>query len=344
MVVDIKVVERSYEEYRNPVLLGLLGFIVGTLVSILLGVLSPIGLRGLASAFYDFITSPEYWLISLPYFAPISLSAAGLALAYQARFITIGSEGQMMLGMIIAFGLSYYIFSTYSSYVAIPIILVISALGGLLLGLLIGFLRVYLGANETLTSLMLNYLILSIVNFLVAGPWQSGPFTKTELVPYHLRLSDYLSVLLSIFVIIILDYLYSYTKIGVSLVAIGKSRRAAITYGIPFSYTILLVASLSGAVAGLGGSLYMLSEQYQLQSIEQPLGYGYMGILAAWLAGLRPIATIASSFLLSLFYSFSVSLQLFGLSSSFILAVDSVIVLSVVIATVFSRYKLVVRR
>ena len=334
---------RAPNERKNPLLYGLAGLGVGFLISVLLGALTPVGVGGVARAFYVNLSEPRFWLLSLPYFAPIAASAAGLALAYRAGFITIGSEGQVILGAVAAYGLLYFKLSTAPTVLALTVAVLAAALAGALYGFIVGILRVYLGANETLVSLMLNYIAVALVNYLVAGPWQSGPFTRTEPLPDRFWVSGIAATAIAAIFIALLEALYIYTRLGVAVDSISRARRAAETYGINPGRAILAVALLAGAAAGLGGGLYMVSEQHQLLSLgKQGLGYGYMGILAAWLAGLRPVATIAAGLFITLLYNMFVSLQLQGIPASFVLAFEAVIVLSVLAFSTLARYKVVI--
>lgn len=335
---------RGPGERGNPVLYGLAGLALGFLISMLLGVFTPVGVAGVARAIFINLSRPRFWLFSLPYFVPITASAAGLALAYRAGFITIGSEGQVILGAVVAYGLLFYVLSSQPPLLAVAAALAAAILVGAAYSLLVGVLRVYLGANETLVSLMLNYIAIAIVNYLVAGPWQAGAFTRTEPLPPRMWISIPAAVVITIVFTIVLELLYMYTRLGVAVDSVSRARKAAETYGVDPGRTLLLVSILAGAAAGLGGGLYMVSEQHQLLSLgKQGLGYGYMGILVAWLAGLRPAATIVAGFLTTLLYSMFITLQLEGVPASFVLAFEAVIVLSVLAFTSLSRYRVVVR-
>ncbi|MET1128329.1 MAG: hypothetical protein ABWW70_03325, partial [Thermoproteota archaeon] len=104
-------------------------------------------------------TTPSLWPTLAPYLAPVALSAAGLALAYRARFITIGSEGQVILGMVAGYAVLGVALRESGCWppAAVALALLLAALLGAGHGALVAALRVWAGANETLTSLMLNY-------------------------------------------------------------------------------------------------------------------------------------------------------------------------------------------
>jgi ABC-type uncharacterized transport system permease subunit len=336
----VRLVERAPSERGNPLLYGVAGLVAGLAIAVLLGALTPAGVSGSAAAILGVFASPGRWPGALPYFFAIAAAAGGLALAYRAGFITIGAEGQLVAGMVAAY---------WALGVAgLPLWagLLLASLTGLLLGLLVAALRVYFAVNETLSSLMLNYIVVSVLNYLVGGPWSYGGFTRTALLPPGKTLSPLAAAALVTAAVLLLEAVYRFTRLGVAADAVGSARRAAETYGVGFASTVFAVASLGGLVAGLGGGLYLAAVLQQLTSLNtfQSLGYGYMGILAAWLAGNLPAATLASSLLLALLYLASTAFQISRVPWSFALAVQAVIVLSVVTAVTLSRYRIVVAR
>jgi len=337
----IKLVERAPMERGNPLLYGAAGLVAGIVIAVAIGALTPAGISGTLHAFVKVFSSPSFLALSLPYFTAISLSGVGLALAYRASFITIGAEGQLILGMITGFWLLYYMLPGLGR-ISLLVGSAISVLVGSVYGLLVGLLRVYLGVNETLVSLMLNYIALSVLNYLVSGPWSVGGFTKTDVLPAGVVVSSLTASLVALIVLVALEVLYRYTRLGVAIDSIGLARKMAMTYGINYARVILKVSFLSGGVAGLAGFLYLVSGAQRLYSTSYGPGYGYIGILAAWLAGLRPLGVIASSMLLGLLYVMNTSLQLSGVLPSFVQAMQAVIVLSVTAFVALSRYRIVV--
>lgn len=340
----LRLVERAPTERGNPVLYGLAGLAAGLLASILMGALTPAGVGGTVDALVSVLLDPRLAMLSLPYFVAIALSGAGLALAYRAGFITIGAEGQLLVGMITGFGALYYWCHSSPPLVALACAALASALAGGAYGLIVGALRVWLGANETLVSLMLNYVAVSVMNYLVSGPWSVGGFTKTAPLPRWATLSPQAAAAVAVLLIAGVEALHRLTRLGVAVDGVGAARRAAVTYGVSFPATILLVSLIGGVVAGLGGMLYLVSGVQRLFSTSQGVGYGYIGILAAWLAGLRPLAVAASGLLLALLYVMNTGLQLSGVMVSFVQAMQAVIVLFVTGFVALSRYRIVVVR
>jgi len=317
---------------------GLAGLVAGLAASILLGAATPAGASGVARALAAVLASPRQWLGALPYFVAVASSAAGLALAYRAGFVTIGADGQLIAGMVTGFWLLYY------HGWGLAAALLAAAAAGLLLGAVVAVLRVWLLVNETLASLMLNYLMVIVVNYLTGGPWSTSGFTASPTLPPSVSMSPAAAAALVAALVALLEAARLRTRLGVAVDAVGSSRRAAATYGVDYASTILAAASIAGALAGLGGGLYLVVGQRQVTSLSvyTGIGYGYMGILAAWLAGNEPLASLASSMLIALLYLAQTQLQLMGVPWSFSLAIQAVIVVSVMSAVTLARYRVVV--
>lgn len=316
---------------------GLLGLVLGLLFSILvamiLGAFTSLGSIGFTRILLSSFTSKDTWISALPYFVPIAASASSLALAYRAGFITIGAEGQIMLGAVAAYWILYYVIG-HGGIAAISASILAAGLVGMVYGGLVGGLRVGLGVNEILSSLMLNYVAIGIINYLVAGPWQQGGYTRTAPLLPGMSISLITAVTTIVVLGVLLELFLIFTKYGIAIDSVRLARRAAQTYGISVSLTLLLVSLIQGFVAGIGGGILLLQLLQQLRSVGLGgWGYGYMGILAAWLGGLRPLGALAASLLIALLYSMRSMLQLYGISDSFVLALEAIIVLSVLAFT-----------
>ncbi len=284
------------------------------------------------------IESPSHLKSIVRVMGPIVASAVGLSLAYRSGFITIGSEGQVLLGALATLGvLSYTSLGELSHITAFLVSLTAAAVVGGLWGLVPGLLRAYLNVNEILTSLMLNYVSLSIVNYMVSGPWRAGAFTATKSLPEWASIG--VLTVLSILAVIAVAYeaVLRYTRLGVGLEARGIAPRAAHTYAISPDRAVIYASLLSGVTAGIGGWLFMITLQRGFTALSQPPGYGYMGILVAWLSNRSPLATLAGGALFSLLIIAGFSMQTSGIPLNTVLLIQSVIVLSTLSFMVLAR-------
>lgn len=309
-----------------------LGLIAGFTVALALGALSPAGLHGVLEALLWVYTKPAPLEFTLTLMGPIVCSAVGLALAYRARFITIGSEGQILLGSIVTLWLLAYSNINLNPLLAIPASLVLGGVVGALMGLIVVLLKARFNANEILVSLMLNYAILYIVNYLASGPWRVGAFAITRSIGYEYRVGSLVVLTVSAVLALACWFILSRTKLGLMIEVYGRAPRIAETYGLKPELTLILVSLISGFTAGMGGSLMMLSFQYNLSPMSVSPGYGYMGVLVAWLSNNNPLVALLASWFFSSILVFGRSLQASGLPIGYVLAIQSIIVLAVMVA------------
>ncbi len=289
---------------------------------------TPAGALGVAREIAGVPASPAGLEAAVKYMGPIAASAAGLAPAYRAGFITIGAEGQVLLGSAVTLWLLVYAWPDAPVALGVALSLALAALVGAAWGAVPGILRVYGRVNEVLSSLMLNYVALSTINYLVAGPWRAGPFTATKPLP-----DEYSIGLLGVAIAVLglaafFEFIHKRTRLGVAAEAYGAAPRAALTYTMPRGRLILTLALLSGAAAGIGGGLIMLSFQRSLQAMSQPPGYGYMGVLVAWLAGRRAAATVPAALFFSVLVVAGYSMEALGVPFNFVLLVQALAVLA----------------
>ncbi len=320
-------------------LLGLAaGVSMGLVAALLLAMLTPAGSHGVFHAISLVVSKPRLLEQTVLLSAPIAASAIGLVPAYRARFITIGSEGQVLLGAVVALGVTAYYWKGYDPLLVISVALVLAAVAGAVLGVVVGLLRL-VGVNEVLSSLMLNYVVMYLVNYLVSGPWREGAFTLTRSVPNEYRLGPATILAILVGMALVYELLLRRTSLGYAIEAYGSAPRAAVTYGVSWRMVVLFVSILSGMAAGVGGAMMMLGFQYSFTALSAPPGYGYMGILVSWISLLDPLISVGMSLL---FAGIGVTVRLLqasGVSFGFTLALQAVIVLATTTTTMLLARK-----
>jgi ABC-type uncharacterized transport system permease subunit len=245
--------------------------------------------------------------------SPILLTALACIVAFRMRLWNIGADGQMFLGAWAATGVAVFILPKSTDRV---IMLGSMALAGILAGLLYGaipgFLKARLNINEIITTLMLNYIAYKWVEyFVVVGPWSIGDFESTGRFPIQAtwpRLTEYVErfpiaagltvhpgIFLGIGAAFLLAWILFRSRWGYQIRVIGNNPKAARYAGISLSRNIILVMALSGALAGLAG----MNEVAALRELNGRFqrGYGFTGVIVAWLARLNPLSAIFVSFL-----------------------------------------------
>ncbi|WP_341528094.1 ABC transporter permease [Nostoc sp. UHCC 0302] len=242
--------------------------------------------------------------------APILLIAVGLAVCFQAKVWNIGAEGQFTVGAICG-GAVALTFPNINNYILLPISLITGVLGGVAWASITAFLKMRFNTNEILTSLMLNYVAASLLNYLVHEPLkdpkgfnfpESAPFSEfASLAPLIAGTRLHLGIILAVLVAVLIWGVLRQTFFGFSVKVVGSSSKAAVYAGIKSDRIIWLTLLISGGLAGLAGVCEVLGPIGQLRPSISP-GYGYTAIIAAFLGRLNPLATIFSSLLMALLY------------------------------------------
>jgi simple sugar transport system permease protein len=245
--------------------------------------------------------------------SPILLTALACIIAFRMKLWNIGADGQMFMGAWAATGVAIFILpKTTDRTVMLAAMGLAGTLAGLIYGGIPGFLKARLNINEIITTLMLNYIAYKLVEFfVVVGPWSLGGFESTgrfptpatwprltelaKKIPITGGLTVHPGIVLGIIVAILLAWILYRSRWGYEIRVIGNNPKAARYAGINLSRNIILVMSLSGALAGLAG----MNEVAALRELTGrfPRGYGFTGVIIAWLARLNPLAAIFVSFL-----------------------------------------------
>ena len=242
--------------------------------------------------------------------SPLVLIAVGLAICFRANSWNIGAEGQYLAGAMLGgwFALAY---QTAGAWWVLPGMLLLGALGGMLYALIPAALRVFFGANEILTSLMLVYVAQFGLDYLVRGPWrdphgfnfpQTVAFEPAATMPLLLaggRL--HWGVLLAPLAVAVAIVFLGATLRGFELRVVGMAPRAGRFAGFDVRRDILLAFAVSGALAGLAGIIEVAGPIGQLLPTLSP-GYGFAAIIVAFLGRLNPIGILLAGLILALSY------------------------------------------
>jgi len=280
---------------------------------------------------------------------PLLLTGLGVAVAFRMQLWNIGAEGQLYLGAIVATGTGIFLLPDAPAVVLIPAMVVAGLLGGAFWALVPGLLRAFLGANEIITSLMLNYVAILLSEYLVHGPWRDPaafgfPGTKSlpdaAWLPRWETTRVHLGLLFGLVAAALLWATLRRTRWGYEVSVMGENPRAARYAGMPTRRTIVLVMVLSGALAGLAGMSEVAGIGHQLQSSLSP-GYGYTAIIVAWLGRLNPGGIVLVAFLLAGVLVGGDQLQMtMGLPSAIAPMLQGTILFFLLGGEVLTRYRL----
>lgn len=246
---------------------------------------------------------------------PIIFTALACSVAFRMKLWNIGAEGQFIMG---AWGAGLVILAPIlpaitPSWIFIPAMIIAGMLAGGIWGLIPGYLKAALNVNEIISSLMLNYIAISWMNFWIFGVWSEGGFQMSAKFPataYLPRLLDlgktfpifrglttHLGLFLGILAAAILWFVIFRSRWGYEIRLIGDNQNAAKYAGINIKKNMILAMAISGALAGLGGMSEVTGVIHRLQTAPVAAGYGFTGIIVAWLAKLNPLVVLVVSVL-----------------------------------------------
>ncbi len=237
---------------------------------------------------------------------PVLFPALGLIVAFRMGFWNIGAEGQLLVGMAAATWVGVFLADRLPGASVLPAMVVAAFVAGALWAAGPALLRVWLGVNEVLTTLMLNYVAVHLVNYLVEYRWKDPRgfgFIRTPPLHESARMGAAEGAILVALAAGLVYFMLRYTRLGFELRIIGSSPKAARYAGISYAKVTLLAMLISGGLAGLGGMSVVAGLTGELMEAQRMSpGYGYTGIIAAWLGRLHPAAVVAASLFLGLIY------------------------------------------
>lgn len=233
---------------------------------------------------------------------PRLLPALGIAFALRGGLWNIGAEGQIYIGAVACAGVALY-GPLFAFPWGILLCLLAAALAAAAWGAIPGLLRAYRGINEVITSLMLVYVAIQLTNYLVEGPWlvANSTYPVTKIVAPAFRLQVIwpgtllnAGVFIALIAALLMGFIVSRTKLGLSLRAVGGNERAAEVMGLPVKRLMVAAMAISGAFAGLAGAIEVLGTSGRLIEGFSP-GYGFQAIAIALLGRLSPLGIIGAS-------------------------------------------------
>ncbi|MEZ4671568.1 MAG: ABC transporter permease [Anaerolineae bacterium] len=236
---------------------------------------------------------------------PLLLTGASVAFAFASGYYNIGAEGQLYAGAIAAAWVGTFV-QGLSPVFAIPLMLLAGFIAGALWALPSAVLKVKLGIDEVVTTLLLNSVMLFLVSALLNGPWrdpvtgwpQSPTIAESAQFPILIpRSRVHLGIIVAVIAVIALWWIFKRTRFGLELRAAGLGKDAARFMGVPVDRVMLTAALISGGVAGLAGVCEVAGIHHYLIEAISP-GYGYTGIIVATLGSLTaPGVALAGLFI-----------------------------------------------
>lgn len=228
--------------------------------------------------------------------AKLTLAGLALSLVFQARLFALGAQGQAYLGGLAAGVIA--LSSLGQSWLSIPVGLAAAAITGAMLGWIPGIIKARFGANEIVSTLMLNYIAIDVFGWLIrtrfsppgSGLNRSEPFPDGAVYPTLIPRTRIDLGLLIAFIAVIVIWFYLYrTKRGFDLRMVGFNARFAEYVGINVPRTIVRTMVISGAVGGILGAVFVQGTAYGELAIGFEGFVTFEGILVAIVARNRPL-------------------------------------------------------
>lgn len=289
---------------------------------------------------------------------PLIMVGLGCAIAFKMKLWNIGAEGQFYMG---AFFASIVVLipivdpETTPKWIVITLMAVMGMLGGALWGFIPGALKARFKVNEIITTLMLNYVAIFWNNFWIFDRWSDAGFQMTPQFPRSAwlpRFADYareisafsgitlhLGVVFGLLAAVVIWWILARSRWGYEIKLIGDNPRAAEYAGLNIAKNVILVMMLSGALAGLAGMSEVSGVVHRLQERISP-GYGFTGIIVAWLAKLNPFAVVLVSVLFGALIVAGREIQPSGLSN----LLQGIILFFIISSDVLLRYRIRIER
>jgi general nucleoside transport system permease protein len=290
----------------TPIASVLLTMLLGALIFELIGFDGP---RAIYETFITPIVAPYKWQDVGTKAAPLIIIALGLSLGNIAKVWNIGAEGQYVIGALAGAGVAFAL--PGASGWIIPIMILAGIVGGAAWAAIPAFLKTRFGVNEVLSSLMLVYVALQVLNYLVTGPWkdpnghnfpQTPPLADAQQLPHALPGTPVPPGLVVAVVLTLLFWVLTARSVyGFSVRTVGAAPEAARYGGFDASRTIWSTLMVSGGMAGLAGILEVASQLGQI-NLGFPSGYGFTAIIVSFLGRLHPIGVFLAGLILAVTY------------------------------------------
>jgi general nucleoside transport system permease protein len=248
---------------------------------------------------------------------PVLLCALAVAVPARVGLVNVGGEGQLYMGAWFASWVALSL-AGLPPAATLPLMFLFSLVGGGLWALIPAFLRARGWLNETISTLLLNYVAVLVVQFSVFGPWkdprsanfpQSREFAPAAHLPAFGDTRLHAGIVFALVAVAIFFFVLRYTRWGYEMNAIGGNHEASRRAGIPIAFYIIAALTIGGALAGLAGFGEVSAIQGRLRPSLSP-GYGFIGFLVSWLAGHNPLLIVLMALLLAVLTTGGDALQL----------------------------------
>ncbi|MDY5512614.1 MAG: ABC transporter permease, partial [Eubacteriales bacterium] len=273
--------------------------------------------------------------------------------AFKMRFWNIGAEGQVLIGCLATAACMICLGDKLPNGLLILIMIVAAIAAGALWGFLPAFFKARWNTNETLFTLMMNYIATQLAAYYIIvwevpkGAGKIGIINQNTNAGWLPQIAgkQYLLTILVVAVMTVLTYIYlKYSKHGYEIAVVGESQRTASYAGIKVERVIIRTMVLSGAMCGLMGLLLTAGTDHTLTTTIVG-GRGFTAVMVSWMAKFNPIMMIFTSLLLVVLSRGASEISsVFGLNHSFADILTGIILFFIIGSEFFINYKVSLRK
>ncbi len=269
--------------------------------------------------------------------------------AFKMRFWNIGAEGQVLVGGMATAACMILLGGKMPSWLLLPVVILASIVAGAVWALIPAFFKAKWNTNETLFTLMMNYIAIQIVSYFTLkwsvpkGSGQIGVINQATRAGWLPTVGEY-DYLLNIIIVAVLTavmYIYlKYSKQGYEISVVGESENTARYIGIDVKKVIIRTMLISGALCGIAGLLLVSGTDHTITR-DTAAGRGFTAIMVSWLAKFNPLFMVLTSFLIVFLEKGAVEIStIFGLNDSFSEIITGIIIFFIIGSEFFINYSI----
>lgn len=270
---------------------------------------------------------------------PILIAGMAALIPSKVGIVNCGGEGQLIAGAMTANIIGVFCCSNLPGYIGIPLMMIGGALGGMIWGAIPLFCKMKLNMNETLTTLIMNYIMYRFVAFMVFGPIKDpngNNYPMSAKISSQLRLHTFtgtranMMIFVAVTLAIFMWFFFNKTELGFKMKAIGGNSRAAEFAGYSVRKIQCISFLIAAALSGFAGAIVMCGVEFQMRE-GTAQGLGFMGFLATGIVGDNPVLAILSSFMLATLSTCGTTLEI----STGLRSAASTIFMAIILLTIF---------
>lgn len=314
-----------------PIISVVVSLVIAAIVMIFIG-RNPI--TAYSALMYGAFGTPGALINNIMKATPLILTGLAVGFGFRAGLFNIGANGQLVIGALLATYVGTQM-SAYPFYVSIPFMIVAGMLGGALWAAIAGWLKATRGAHEVITTIMLNYVAVFVANYVVNGPFQApGGVPKSPEIAYSARFPNLATIgatslsagiFVALAAVVVVYVIIQKTKVGYEVKSVGMNPYAAEYGGISIAKNTVLAMAISGALAGLAGTMQVTGVYYRyLGALGGSMGFD--GITIALIGQNDPIGIAFAAFLISSIRTGSNQMQIAGVPKNIVIIIQGIII------------------